>query len=56
MNNVDLKTMTLEQKKVLAYDLIALAEQTQRNLQAINQAIAQDQQPKEEPKMEIKVE
>ena len=51
MNSVDLKTMTLEQKKVLAYDLLVLLEQTQRNLQIVNQAIAEDK-PKEEIKTE----
>ena len=38
---MDLKSMSVEQKKVLAYDLIALAEQTQRNLQLVNASIAE---------------
>ena len=50
MNNVDLKTLSISEKKALAYDLLALIEQTQRNLQIVNQAIAQDQQPKVEVK------
>lgn len=53
MNNVDLKTLSITEKKSLAYDLLALIEQTQRNLQIVNQAIAQDQQPKEETKETI---
>lgn len=39
---MDLKTMTLEQKKAVAYDLIVQLETVQRNLQIINQSIQND--------------
>ena len=42
---MELKDKTLEELKVLAYDQIVLLEQTQRNLQIINQAIAEKNKP-----------
>ena len=37
---MNLEEKTIEQLKVIAYDLLAQQEQTQRNLQAVNQMIA----------------
>ena len=37
---MNLEEMTIEQLKVTAYDLLAQQEQTNRNLQAVNQMIA----------------
>ena len=37
---MDLSTLTLEQLKALAYDLIMQGQQLQNNLNAVNQAIA----------------
>lgn len=45
---VDLKTLTLEQLKALAYDQIALMETVQKNLKLINDQIAiKSQEPVE---------
>ena len=37
---MNLEEKTIEELKVIAYDLIASQEQTNRNLQAVNQMIA----------------
>jgi len=37
---MNLEEMSINELKVVAYDLIAQQEQTQRNLQAVNQMIA----------------
>jgi hypothetical protein len=37
---MNLESKTIEELKVIAYDLMASLEQTQRNLQAVNQMIA----------------
>jgi len=44
MNQINLETMSIEQCKALAYDLIAQQEQTQANLRAVNEAIAKKAQ------------
>ena len=40
MQKIDLKTMTIEELKSLAYDQIVLLEQTKTNLNLIQQEIA----------------
>jgi hypothetical protein len=45
---MDLKTLSVEQLKALAYDQIALLEQTQKNLQVLNNEINTRKEPKEE--------
>lgn len=40
---MDITKMTIEELKCLAYDLIAQSEQTQNNLRAVNQEIANRQ-------------
>ena len=45
---MDLKTMTVEQLKALAYDQIIILEQTQTNIRLINQEIAERAKTKEE--------
>jgi len=42
---IDLNTISLEQAKSLAYDELVKIENAQKNLQALNQLIAQKQQP-----------
>ena len=37
---MDLSTLTIEQLKAIAYDLIMQGQQLQNNLNAVNQAIA----------------
>ena len=54
MEKQDIGKMSVAELKVLAYDLIALAENTQRNLQAVNAMIQQKSMPVEEPKEEPK--
>ena len=44
-----LDQMTLEELKVIAYDLMASLEQTQRNLQAVNQMIAKKYEEQNKP-------
>jgi len=44
---MDLEKMTVQELKVLAYDLIALGEQTQKNLQIVNQKIQQKSRPEQ---------
>ena len=51
---MDIKTLTIEQLKALAYDCLASIELTQKNLQIINQEIVLRNQPKEEVKPETK--
>lgn len=43
---VDLSKLTVDQLKSLAYDQMAVIEQSQRNLQALNQEIANRGQQK----------
>ena len=38
--NIDIKKMDIKELKVLAYDLLALLEQTQANLRIVNKEIA----------------
>lgn len=46
-----LKALDVKELKAMAYDQLALVEQTQQNLRIINQVIAEKSQPKkEEPK------
>jgi hypothetical protein len=55
MNQINLETMSIEQCKALAYDLIAQQEQTQANLRAVNEAIAKKAQDlTKEVKAELK--
>jgi hypothetical protein len=44
---MDLQKMSVSELKVLAYDLIALGEQTQKYLQIVNQMIQQKSKPVE---------
>ena len=37
---MNLETKTIDELKVIAYDLLASKEQTERNLQLVNQTIA----------------
>ena len=37
---MDLQSKSIDELKVIAYDLLASKEQTERNLQIVNQAIA----------------
>ena len=37
---MDLNSKTIDELKVIAYDLLASKEQTERNLQIVNQTIA----------------
>ena len=48
---MNLETKTIEELKVIAYDLMASLEQTQRNLQEVNQMIAKKYE--EKPKQTI---
>ena len=45
---MNIKTLTTEQLKVMAYDSLALIEQNQKNLQIINQEITSRVQVKQE--------
>jgi hypothetical protein len=47
---MDINKMTLEELKVLAYDQLALLEQTKNNLQVINQKINERSESKPEAK------
>lgn len=50
---MDITTLTLEQLKALAYDQVCLLNQTQANIQAIEQEIAKRQeQPPEDQTVE----
>mgnify|MGYP003662248162 CR=1 FL=1 len=54
---MNLETKTIEELKVIAYDLLASQEQTNRNLQAVNQMIAKKYEDKEKeitPTEEVK--
>jgi cell division protein FtsB len=54
-NQINLETMSIEQCKALAYDLIAQQEQTNANLRAVNEAIAKKAQDlQKEVKAELK--
>lgn len=39
MENIELKSLSLEQLKALAYDLLVSIENSQKNLQVVNQEI-----------------
>jgi hypothetical protein len=41
----DLKDMSVIELKAMGYDLVALLEQTQRNIQVVNQMIQQKGRP-----------
>jgi hypothetical protein len=41
MEQVDIKTKTIGELKIMAYDTIAIMEAAQRNLKALNQEIAE---------------
>lgn len=51
---MDIKTLTLEQLKALAYDTIANIQAGQRSLEAINQEITLRNQKPQDPKEEDK--
>lgn len=53
--HMDIKTMTVEQLKALAFDQLVLLEQAQNNLKVINAEIQLRNQP-ELPKEEVKPE
>jgi hypothetical protein len=46
----ELKALDIKELKAMAYDQISLTENAQKNLQIINQVIAEKSQPKAEPK------
>ncbi len=46
----ELKTLDVKELKAMAYDQMAVTENAQKNLQIINQVIAEKSQPKEAPK------
>lgn len=52
---MNLETKSIEELKVIAYDLLASQEQTNRNLQAVNQMIAKkyEEQNKITPTEEV---
>lgn len=50
---MDIKTASLEQLKVAAYDIIVVIEKHQAMLQQVNQEIS-SRSEKEEPKEEVK--
>lgn len=52
---MNLDEMTIDQLKVAAYDLLATKEQTERNLQLVNQTIAKkyEEQNKTTPTEEV---
>ena len=47
---MNLEEMTIDQLKVAAYDLLASQEQTNRNLQAVNQMITKKYEDAEKAK------
>ena len=49
MANIDLKALTTEQLKVMAYDMISAKEQAEYNLKLINQEIFNRQNPQPAP-------
>ncbi len=55
--NKDVSTMTVEQLKALAYDFLVQIEVAQKNLQVVNQEIANKSQPgaKVEPAVEPEI-
>ncbi len=52
---MNLETKSIEELKVIAYDLLASQEQTNRNLQLVNQTIAKkyEEQNKTTPTEEV---
>ena len=53
---MNLDEMTIEQLKCTAYDLLANKEQTERNLQLVNQTIAKKYEEQEKNTLPTKVE
>ena len=52
METLNIKDMSVEQLKSMAYDTLAIIEQNQRNLQLLNQEIAKKSGEKtDEPKI-----
>lgn len=49
MANIDLKALTIEQLKSMAYDIIAAKEQAEYNLKIVNQEIFNRQNPQPAP-------
>ena len=47
---MNLDEKTIDELKVIAYDLIATKEQTERNLQLVNQTIAKKNEELNKPK------
>lgn len=57
LNNMNIKEMSLEALKALAYDQLALLEQTQVNLRLINEEIAEKSKaPSQNETTEVKEE
>lgn len=53
---MDLTSKTIDELKVIAYDLLASKEQTERNLQLVNQTIAKKYEEQEKNTLPTKVE
>ncbi len=53
---MNLDEKTIDELKVIAYDLLASKEQTERNLQLVNQTIAKKYEEQEKNTLPTKVE
>jgi len=51
---MNIETSTLQELKAIYYDTLLQIEQLQKNLQIINQAIAQKSAKEKQPKEEVK--
>ena len=56
MEQLNIKTLSVEQLKAMAYDTLAIIEQNQRNLQLLNQEIAKKSGKQEEVKPNVEPE